>query len=607
MQRYSPELDRIKQMLRTNRRGMSITEISRKLQINRNSVAKYLDVLLISGDVEVKKVCTAKLYFLSDRVPLSEMLSLTSDAILVVNASGVIDFANARFLRIEGCLLNEIAGRYLSDVSFRLVDNEMAEIISSSSPGEIFEKEISVETADGAQIFRTKCIGTVLPDGGSATTLIFEDITQRRECQALLRMKEALYRAVVEDQAEFIIRYRPDRTITFVNDAYCRAFGIDQLEVIGTVFAPSIPAASQKQVLSQLSALTPESPVVSFENPVIMPDGTEGWHQWINRGIFDESGMLIGFQSVGRDITEQMRIQNAKRMLLEDLTLLSEFSGGLVMLSGDDDVSHYAAEYLRKVAPSALFLFFSYRNGFYHWYAVLYGENWRNSTPANVLNDAKGMRFPYSAEDAQLLSPPHLEPFPGECRTQFCKSLGDAAGGAFNELLQGYPCLSMGIIFGNDLLGTCIVVPGGDVESRSVPLIETIVNQAAVMIQNRFMLESMRLTEIRYENLLDHSASLIGIHAGGKILFANTRLRDFLGIALGENIENMSFSDYIHPEDLGFVTHRMMHVYSEGEVAPPVKERLIDGNGGVREVMVYSFPTVYHGKPGSQFVIQPLP
>ncbi len=51
-------------------------------------------------------------------------------------------------------------------------------------------------------------------------------------------MKEALYRAVVEDQSEYIIRYRPDRTITLVNDAYCRAFGIDRLFSLVEVFTP---------------------------------------------------------------------------------------------------------------------------------------------------------------------------------------------------------------------------------------------------------------------------------------------------------------------------------------------------------------------------------
>ncbi|WFN35581.1 PAS domain S-box protein [Methanogenium sp. S4BF] len=534
------------------------------------------------------------------------MLSLTSDAILVLNSSGDIDFANARFLRIEGYELDDIAGKCLSEVPFTLVDDEVMEKAASSPSGEIFEKEIPVETADGSQIFRTKCIRTVLPDGGGATTLIFEDITQRRECQAQLRMKEALYRAVVEDQTEFIIRYRPDRTITFVNDAYCRAFGIDRLEVIGTVFAPSIPAAYQKNVSSRLSGLTPDDPVVSFANPVIMPDGSEAWHQWTNRGIFTDSGTLVGYQSVGRDITEQMRIQKAKCDLVEDLTLLSDFSGGLVMLSEEDSISLYAAEYLRKVAPSSLLLFFSLHGGFYHFHEVLCGDDRGNTNPVAILDGAKGMRFPCSIEIARRISPPNLKPFSPDCAAQFCTSFGDAAGRAFDELLQKSFCLSMGIISGSVLLGTCIVVSETNIESRSVSLIETIINQAAMMIQNRNMLESLRLTEKRYESLLDHSGSMIGIHAGGKILYANTRLREFLGIPLNQDVEMLSFSGFIHPDDLDFVTDRMIHVYSKGEVAPPMEERLIDADGTVKKVVVYSFPTVYHGEPGSQFVIQPL-
>lgn len=607
MQSYSPELDRIRQMLRYNRRGMSITEISRKIGINRNSVAKYLDVLLISGEVEVKKVCTAKMYFLSERIPLSEMLSLTSDGILVLNSSGVIDFANARFLRIERCQLNEIAGKKLSDVSFTLVDGELMEKVFSASPGDIFEKEIHVEMVDGSQTFRTKCIGTVLPDGGSATTLIFEDITQKRECQACLRRKEALYRAVVEDQSEFIVRYRPDRTITFVNDAYCRAFGIDRLEVIGTVFSPSIPSNYRKKVSAQLSGITPKNPVVSFANPVIMADGNEGWHHWTNRGIFSDSGALVGFQSVGWDITEQMRIQKAKCDLLEELTILSDFSGGLVMLSEDDDVWRYCAESLGKVAPSSLMLLFSYSGGLYHFHEVVWGKNWGNKNVAHTLNEAKGMEFLFPIGAAKVISSPNLQPFSGVCAAQFGEVFGDFAGGIFDLKMQTYAIRSMGIMTGNDLLGTCLVVSGNGAEPHSASLIETILNQAAVMIQNRYMLQSMRLAGKRYKYLLDHSASMIGIHAGGIILYANPCLRDFFGISSEEDLGERRLCDFVHPDDLNMVTGRMIQVYSEGEAAPPMKERLLDVNGTVKEVMVYSLPTVYRGKLGCQFIVQPFP
>jgi hypothetical protein len=71
-------------------------------------------------------------------------------------------------------------------------------------------------------------------------------------------------------------------------------------------------------------------------------------------------------------------------------------------------------------------------------------------------------------------------------------------------------------------------------------------------------------------------------------------------------MEEVPVSDFIHPDDLEFVTGRMIQVYSEGEAASPIKERLLDVNGNVKEVVVFSLPTVYQGKLGCQFIVQPL-
>jgi len=605
MQRYSPELDRIKQMLRSNRRGLSITDISRRIGINRNSVAKYLDVLQMAGEVDVKKVCTAKLYFISDRVPLLDMLSLTSDAILVLNASGVIDYANSRFLAIEGWQMEDIAGKTLSDVSSLLIDDEMMERISSPSPGNIFEKEVVVQTDSGSQIFRTKCIGTVLPDGGSASTLICEDITQRRECQSQLRMKEALYRAVVEDQAEFIVRYSPDRTITFVNDAYCRAFGLVRPDVVGTVFAPSIPAAYRKRIAEHLCKLTPENPVVSFQNPVIMPDGGEAWHEWTNRAIFSDDGAIVGYQSVGRDITEQVRIQRAKDELLNTLTIVSEFSGGLVMASEDNDVIEYMVGSLRNAVSYSLVILFMYQEGNFRFREVICGKYWRNKGVADALMDGVGLTFPCSVETARLISPSQMQDFSGECAAHFCDACGGRVGGVMRAVMQQYACRSMGIVSGNNIMGMCILVSGKRENVRLNSIVETMINQTAVMMQNRRMLDSMVLADNRYETLLDESESMIGIHVGGMIVYANPRLREFLGIQNDVEPDDWSMHAFIHPDDLALVTKRMAHVYSTGEAASPMKERLLDINGNVKEVTVFSLPTIYRGKLGCEFNIQP--
>ncbi|WP_199316451.1 PAS domain S-box protein [Tolypothrix sp. FACHB-123] len=41
-------------------------------------------------------------------------------------------------------------------------------------------------------------------------------------------MVQARYRAIIEDQTELICRFLPDTTIVYVNEAYCRFFGLKQ-------------------------------------------------------------------------------------------------------------------------------------------------------------------------------------------------------------------------------------------------------------------------------------------------------------------------------------------------------------------------------------------
>ena len=78
------KITRIKTLLKFNPKGLTITEISQKLKLSRISVSKYLDILLISGQVEMKMYGVAKAFFLSSRVPISAMLSFSSDFILIL-------------------------------------------------------------------------------------------------------------------------------------------------------------------------------------------------------------------------------------------------------------------------------------------------------------------------------------------------------------------------------------------------------------------------------------------------------------------------------------------------------------------------------------------
>src|SRR5208283_3968898 len=87
-------VNRIKQVLKWNPRGMTISDLTKKLQINRNLIAKNLDMLVISGQVEMQPVGAAKVYFLSQRVPVSSMLEFSSDLVIMIDRDQKIIFVN---------------------------------------------------------------------------------------------------------------------------------------------------------------------------------------------------------------------------------------------------------------------------------------------------------------------------------------------------------------------------------------------------------------------------------------------------------------------------------------------------------------------------------
>lgn len=93
------KISRIKNALKFRSKGMSISEIAHHLKLNRNSVAKYLEILLMSREVEAKKYGTSKVYTLSSRVPVSAMMGFSSDMIIMLDSEKRILQANDLFLQ----------------------------------------------------------------------------------------------------------------------------------------------------------------------------------------------------------------------------------------------------------------------------------------------------------------------------------------------------------------------------------------------------------------------------------------------------------------------------------------------------------------------------
>ena len=111
------ELDRIKDILKINPKGLTIEEVSKDLSLNRATAAKYLNSLVMSGQADLRELGRAKLFYLSQRLPLTNLLSLASDLILILDKDLFIQEANDSFLSYFSVSKEDIKGRQLEHSS----------------------------------------------------------------------------------------------------------------------------------------------------------------------------------------------------------------------------------------------------------------------------------------------------------------------------------------------------------------------------------------------------------------------------------------------------------------------------------------------------------
>lgn len=170
---------------------------------------------------------------------------------------------------------------------------------------------------------------------------IIENITERVAMEAALRQSEMRYRRVVEDQTELITRCLPDGTLTFVNNAYCRYNNATAGQLLGTSLFTCMNEEERQLVRAKFAALRPGNAVITDQHWVIAPGGAMRWHEWTDRGFFDEEGRLVEIQSVGRDLTEQ---HEAQQRLVASEDQYRRLFNGLPVAAWENDWSGVVAE-----------------------------------------------------------------------------------------------------------------------------------------------------------------------------------------------------------------------------------------------------------------------
>lgn len=246
------------------------------------------------------------------------------DAIFIEDEKGEVLDANPVACSFHGLTHDEMIGTNVFD----LVPEHCREEVINGFPkwftGELKRCEGISFSGDGREV-PVEVIGAPLRyEGKTAVLLLVRDMTERNRAEQALKESESRYRGLVETQNSLIVRMDTEGRFTFVNEAFCRFLGRSRGELIGELFYPFVCYEDLNEPKQALAAL-----IGGKEKAVVMEHRIRAkshiaWVHWEATAVFDESGTVVEVQTVGQDVTESRRVQDALQESEKRLRFLFE-------------------------------------------------------------------------------------------------------------------------------------------------------------------------------------------------------------------------------------------------------------------------------------------
>ncbi|ADN37345.1 putative transcriptional regulator [Methanolacinia petrolearia DSM 11571] len=180
---------------------MSLREISEAISMNRVTVARHLDVLMASGRVEMVPFGQAKVFYLSQRVPVASLINCLSDVILVVDDRMKIRQFNTAFLKLFGETAEDYYGLPVHDV-FLSDDNgnHSFESLDMALRGKYMTEDIAINRGDEKICLKVDMYPCIFENGERSVSLVMTDVSFRKKSEEFLRINTEMIRKM---SAEF--------------------------------------------------------------------------------------------------------------------------------------------------------------------------------------------------------------------------------------------------------------------------------------------------------------------------------------------------------------------------------------------------------------------
>jgi len=186
---------------------------------------------------------------------LSRTVEQTPVAVVITDITGKIEYVNLAFTVVTGYRADEAVGENPRMLKSGNTPREVyKDLWATIVAGRTWDGELQNRKKNGELFWERAVISPLLDPAGKVTHYIAmkEDITERKQSEALLRASEMRLRFVTENTHVGLVVVNAERRYTFANSAYTEILGLPSSNIIGQRLADILGPLYEEQIRPRL-------------------------------------------------------------------------------------------------------------------------------------------------------------------------------------------------------------------------------------------------------------------------------------------------------------------------------------------------------------------
>ena len=274
--------------------------------LNRDNSGKPLYAIGYIEDITRQKKANQKVYEIEERY--KALHNMSGEFIYISDLDGNFIELNGSAEKRLGLKKEElqnfnIKNLFIDNDDLKKLNGRISELLK----GSIIESTAiyKIKNKYGEFIEIESNISLLHKDGKPYAFIgIARDVTERNRIYSELKESKELYKLLVENQTDFIIKVDPKGRFLYVSPSYCQFFAKSEEELLSKKFFPFVYADDILITRNALkAALNP--PYISYIEQRAYTKFGIRWLAWSNKAILDKTGNVSAIVAIGRDINEK--------------------------------------------------------------------------------------------------------------------------------------------------------------------------------------------------------------------------------------------------------------------------------------------------------------